>query len=541
MADRKIFKDSVTPLPDTMGLTPQGLMLNEAKPEDRAQSMQILFSLSMPASKQADLEDKVAKGQVLSPLELQRDYMPDTADTQALLAWLTGQGFQEVRLSPNGTGIYASAKASVIEESLQVHMVRVTRDGLTYTAVKDAPSLPTEVAGSVHAIIGLQPFRHANKHRILANARRKPRALAATNVATADIPTTNIQNAPPYLVSEILKAYNADNLGVSGKGQTIAILIDTFPATSDLTAFWNQNGSPASLSLIQMINVNGGQLPAIEGEETLDTEWSSAVAPGASIRIYASGSLDFVDLDKALDAILSDLQNFPGLRQLSISLGLGETFMGGPQGEAATQHQKYLRLAAAGVNVFVSSGDAGSNPDQTGHSATGPTQVEYAASDPCVVGVGGTSLVLAANGNVGSETGWSSGGGGVSIFFPAPSWQKGRGVAPGQGRLVPDVSLSADPNEGALVVLNGTQQQIGGTSWSAPVWAGFCALINEARASAGKPFLPFLNPLIYPLIGTSSFRDIQSGSNGAFSAGPGYDMVTGIGVPSVRDLISALP
>jgi kumamolisin len=89
-------------------------------------------------------------------------------------------------------------------------------------------------------------------------------------------------------------------------------------------------------------------------------------------------------------------------------------------------------------------------------------------------------------------------------------------------------------------VLHGQPIQIGGTSWSAPVWAGFCALINEARAKANKPLLPFLNPLIYPLMGTASFRDIQTGNNGAFSAGAGYDLVTGIGVPNVKMLIKAL-
>ena len=540
MADRKVFKDSVTPLPDQTGITPQGLMVNEARPEDRDQPMSILFSLAMPADKQAELEDKVAKGQVVSPQELKSKYVPDDAGTNALVSWLTQQGFQDIKLSPNKTGVYASAKASLIEKSLQVNMVRVTRDGLTYTAVKDAPSLPAEVAGNVHAIIGLQPFRHANKHRKLPAKQIRP-TMPGSNAGTGDPAAVNTQNAPPYLVPEILKAYNADNLGVTGKGQTIAILIDTFPATSDLTAFWKENKVSVSLQQIQMINVNGVKLPATEGEETLDAEWSSSIAPSANVRIYASGSLDFVDLDKTLDAILTDLETFPGLRQLSISLGLGETYMGGAQGEVATQHQKYLRLAAAGVNVFISSGDAGSNPDDTGHGSTGPLQPEYGASDPCVIGVGGTSLVLDTDGTVRTETGWTSGGGGISTLFPRPSWQTGNGVTAGAWRLVPDVSLTADPNDGGLIILNGSSEAVGGTSWSAPVWAGFCALINEARANAGKPLLPFLNPLIYPLIGTAAFRDIRSGSNGAYTAGPGYDMVTGIGVPNVSALIAALP
>jgi kumamolisin len=105
---------------------------------------------------------------------------------------------------------------------------------------------------------------------------------------------------------------------------------------------------------------------------------------------------------------------------------------------------------------------------------------------------------------------------------------------------VPDVSAAADPNTGALLVVNGSAGPIGGTSWSAPVWAGFCALLNEKRVKAGKDPLPFLNPLIYPLMGSSSFRDITSGNNGAFDAGPGYDMVTGIGVPNLKELSKAL-
>ena len=72
------------------------------------------------------------------------------------------------------------------------------------------------------------------------------------------------------------------------------------------------------------------------------------------------------------------------------------------------------------------------------------------------------------------------------------------------------------------------------------MWAGICALLNEARANAGKPSLPFLNTIVYNLIGSSSFRDIDSGSNGAFSAGPGYDLVTGVGVPNVKALVQAV-
>jgi kumamolisin len=539
MSGRKVFQDSVTPLPQS-GLTPRGLMVNAMQPNLAAEPMKVLFSFAMPENAQSELEQRVAKGEVVPFADLKDKYAPNASDVQSLVAWLKGQGFEILQVAPDNTGVYAQATVNQIAQSLEVKMVRVTKDGLTYTAAQNAPSLPTDVGKSVHAIIGLQPFRQAHKHFRKRLPKRGNHASPSPHTATTTAPTPNINNAPPYLVNEVLKAYNADALGVTGKGQTIAILIDTVPADSDLTTFWQRNNLPTTLAQISKINVTNSQLGAPEGEETLDAEWASGIAPGADVRIYASGTLQFVDLDMALDQIIADLPSQPTMRQLSISLGLGETYMGGPTGEVATQHQKFLRLAAAGVNVFVSSGDAGSNPDETGHNPTGPTQAEYESSDPFVIGVGGTSLTLAENGDVASETAWSNSGGGQSIFFGRPSWQTGTGVPAGNKRLVPDVSAAADPDTGAFLVLQGKVVQIGGTSWSAPVWAGFCALINEARINAGKPALAFLNPLIYPLMGTSCFRDIQVGSNGAFQAGQGYDMVTGMGVPNLKQLIQAL-
>jgi kumamolisin len=157
-----------------------------------------------------------------------------------------------------------------------------------------------------------------------------------------------------------------------------------------------------------------------------------------------------------------------------------------------------------------------------------------------VIGVGGTSLTLTSRGAVAHETGWANGGGGVSKFFDRPSWQKAKGAPKSKKRLVPDVSLVADPETGAFLILAGKATQIGGTSWSAPVWAAFCALCNEARQKAKKDPLPFLNPALYKLAGTSAFRDINAGSNGLYSAHTGFDLVTGLGVPSVKNLRQAL-
>jgi kumamolisin len=527
-AARKVFKNSVIPLPDKPGPAPHGLMVTAAVLDHKKDKMDVLFSLAIPKEARAKLEDKVLKGQVLDAQEL-KDYAPKPEDVTRLDKWLKDQGFEVTYTSPDKTSIYVRGTVEQIEKSLEVKMIRVMKNGSTYNAAQNAPSLPAEVGAGVQAVIGLQPFRQATRHS------RIYRPVTPTAVA-------NIGNAPPYLVKEVLKAYNADGLGVTGKGQKIAILIDTLPNDADTKFFWKKNKLPDNEDRVTGINVKNGSLPPVEGEESMDAQWSSGIASGAKVRVYACGSLSFVDLDLGLDKILADAMADPELRQVSISLGLGEQFLspdGTLDGEIAIEHQKFIQLAALGVNVFVSSGDAGSNPDQFGQAGGDQQQPEWMSSSPFAIGVGGTTLHLNGTGGVSSETAWVGSGGGVSKVFDRPAYQNQPGMPQGQKRLVPDVSLLADPNTGAYVRLNGQDQQIGGTSLSAPVWAGFCALMNEARTKANKPTLSFLNPLIYPLK-DDCFRDITDGTNGGFNAGTGYDMVTGLGVPNVKKLIAKL-
>jgi kumamolisin len=525
MADRKTFEGSADQLSDHEVVRRRGLMVNLAARPDTTKTMKVVFSLDTPADQTAQLEAAVAQGRVL-PRETIARFGADPAAAAQLEAWLKAEGFQIEKVSADHTSVYALAPISTIEQSLQVHMVPVVKDGVTYISADGPPSLPADIGASVRAIAGLQPYRRINKHF--------RQLLAPENLN----PEPAINFAPPYLPREILTAYGAASLNLTGQGQTIAILIDTFPNASDLQAFWKAAGVSVTMAQIAEINVSGGTTPAPSGEETLDASWSSSIAPGANIRIYAAGELSFPAIDAALDAIVADLPTYPSLCQLSISLGLGETYM--VKDEVQTQHAKFLKLAAAGVNVFVSTGDAGSNPDQTGHSSNGPLQAEYESTDTAVIAVGGTSLTLNSDGSIASEIAWASGGGGRSVLFSRQAWQTGNGVPSGTDRLVPDVASAADPNTGAFLVLNGSTLTIGGTSWSAPTWAGICALINQARIAAGQPALPYLGPLIYPLNGAAAFHDITQGSNGAYRAGPGYDLCTGLGAPNVAALVQAL-
>jgi kumamolisin len=179
---------------------------------------------------------------------------------------------------------------------------------------------------------------------------------------------------------------------------------------------------------------------------------------------------------------------------------------------------------AQGSVFFVSPGDGGSSPGAGGHDHSGPVQVESPANDPNVTAVGGTSLNLnVSTGAVSSESAWFDGGGGVSAIFARPAWQTGPGVPVGSNRLVPDAALVADLDTGGYLILNGQLFTVDGTSWSSPTWAGFCEMINQVRANLSKPSVGLLGPKIYPLIGTSNFRDITTGSNGpngACNAGP---------------------
>jgi len=204
----------------------------------------------------------------------------------------------------------------------------------------------------------------------------------------------------------------------------------------------------------------------------------------------------------------------------------------------SNEHSRFLRLAAAGVNVFVSSGDAGSNPGSDGQRG-GPLQVESSASDSSIIAVGGTSLYVNRDGSVSGESGWIGSGGGESVVYPRPVWQQNALSTANNMRLVPDVSAVADPATAAFLILNGKLSPTGGTSWSAPIWAGFCARINEARAKAGKQKIGYLNPYFYRLP-NKCFRDILSGNNGAYYCRPGYDQVTGLGVPVMKNIVDEL-
>jgi kumamolisin len=470
------------------------------------------FSVSLKMRNYDELSARVARGETVSPAEMSASYYPLESAYQAVVDWLSSSGFKITRTDPRHLTVFASGTVNQLQAEMHVSFGEVAADDRSYVSATTAPMVPSSLASIVLGVNGLQPHLHPRKHL----------SGLVPNVGT------NTSFLPPFSPAEILKAYEADSLGATGSGEKIAIVIDTFPTASDLTTFWAINHVSQSLNNIEEVHLMSGTYPAPTGEETLDVEWSSSIAPGATVRIYGTQELSFVSLDQAFQAILDDIPGQPRMHQVSISLGVGESDISPSQ--IQTDAQYFASMAAHGLTVLVSSGDEGSY-------VSGILQVSYFASDPNVTAVGGTSLSLSnCSGATAGETAWNGSGGGISGVFQRPSWQFGATVPPGSMRLVPDVSTAADPFTGGLIVLHGVQDQIGGTSWSAPVWAGFCALLNQKRANAGLSPLGLLGPKIYPLAGTTAFRDITTGTNGAYNAAAGYDLVTGLGAPRLSTL-----
>ena len=471
-----------------------------------------------------ELERRVSAGETISRQEMAARFLPEASDYQVVAGWLASQG---LTVKPAGAAravVIATGTVAQVEKAFEAHFARVKYREEEYTSSTVAPSVPTEIEARVGAIHGLQPHLHPRK------------SVLVTPAATSD-------GQLPYLVGDILNAYDVPAANLTGAGQTIGIIIDTLPTPTDLTAFWTANGVPQSLSNYSTVNVENRAIGAPTGEETLDVEWSSGIASGASIVVYACGDLN--DVNDCYSRVLDDLQAGaqPNLHQISMSYGAGE-ISDETSGDIQSVHGLFTSIAAYGVSLFAAAGDDGPYGNDEGK-----IEVVFPASDPLVTAVGGTSLYLSSSDVVTSETGWSvsgasndhdSGGGGSSAYFDRPAWQVGTGVNTAAMRQIPDVALDANPDTGYDVYFRGKSEQDGGTSLSTPIWAGLCALVNQARATAGLAPLGVANVALYPALGTSGFRDITSGSDGLYSAGVGYDLMTGLGTPDFTRLLPSL-
>jgi kumamolisin len=311
--------------------------------------------------------------------------------------------------------------------------------------------------------------------------------------------------------SMIRQAYG---LPATGGSEAIAIIeaYDLPTSLNDFNVFASQFGLPTETSasvtagtnqVLQVVYANGSR-PASNaswgGEIALDMEWAHAIAPGAKIYVIECASDTFSDILVGVKAAAS----LPNVREVSMSFG---------SSESSNESSYDSDFTTANQVFFAAAGDTSNERD-------------YPAASPNVFGVGGTSLTVAATGI--TEVAWSDGGGGKSAFEPLPSFQVGFTQG---GRGIPDVAADADPNTGCAVYDStpiphqGSGWMVdGGTSLATPIEA---AITNLRGSFSASSFGELVRQ--YGLSGTSNFRDIVTGTSGIYSAGPGYDYVTGLG------------
>ena len=323
---------------------------------------------------------------------------------------------------------------------------------------------------------------------------------------------------------------------------------------NDVATYLAENKLAAVPLEVRGVNGYGGGVndPNVELEAVLDIDLQIALNPSAyRIFVYEDGNDPFgVALVDALAAMANDNQ----AQTISISYGLDEALQGSAQ--MVAENTVLTQLAAQGQTVLASSGDYGAyGYEPPGYNVADP------ASQPLVTAVGGTTLYTVANAAYSTESAWNNmavgaggTGGGVSTQWKIPAWQKfsGTSVAVNNGgsakyRNVPDVAAVGNPLTGVSVysALNGGWLQIGGTSASAPIWAGVLSLANSTSKGLGFGRIGFANPSLYGLnnhdIALShfflDFNDIADGNNGdfadwgstGFNAGYNYDNTTGWG------------
>ncbi len=422
-----------------------------------------------------------------------------------------------------------SGSAAALSAAFATELQTYEHPGGSYRGRTGPLHIPEELASIVVGVFGLDNRPQARPH--LQRYERTPGTMHANAATTSYTP---LQLATLY-------DFPTSN---NGSGQCIALIeLGGGYVTSDLQAYFQKLG--IALPVVTSVSVDGGQNTPVgtpnsaDGEVDLDIEIAGAIAPGAKIAVYFAPNTDQGFLD-AITQATHETTNNPTV--ISISWG-------GPESSWTAQamqamDQAFQAAVALGITVCCASGDNGSSDGVT----DGKAHVDFPASSTYALACGGTRLE-AANNTVSSEVVWnestsSATGGGISDVFGLPTWQANANIPPSindkrVGRGVPDVAGDADPQTGYQIRVDGQDVVFGGTSAVAPLWAGLIALINQQR---GKP-AGYLNPVLYQnyakLMQANALRDVTSGNNGGYAAGPGWDACTGLGTPDGAKLLSA--
>ncbi len=452
-------------------------------------------------------------GRYLSAQEFDRRFAPLPEGIDALVSFLQRSGLEVTDVSASGRFITAGGDSARVESALAAKLLSVTGKAGEHLVLQPDGSLGSLASATVVSVTA-------------------PGAADELQPPGGD-PNLPPQEGSPFRPADIARFYHFDDLydaGYRGSGDrasTVAIATAYGFDRADLQRFWDDfdiSRSPDSVELIAAT----GPITSTHTETDLDVQWTSAMAPGSRVLVYAGDKASSSTFLKVYDRIISDD------RAALVTTSWGGCEPDLPSSFLDQAHALFERAAAQGMTVLAASGDSGAY--QCGDNTP---SVGFPASDPYVLAVGGTTLHDTADGV--TETAWRGSGGGVSQKWPAPPWQ----MRPESMRVMADVALNADPATGYMMAHDGIWWSSGGTSVAAPIWAALLALVNQYRSALGRPALGLAAPALCEVANArdlpmTPLRDITAGDNQVYAAERGWDFPTGWGTPNAFELARSL-
>lgn len=447
----------------------------------------------------------------LSVADFTARFGPTAADYNKAAAFFAAQGLTVKADAPNHFLIQVDGSVADIQRVFHVSMglYQHPTENRRFMAPDREPTLDLSVP--VLHVTGLDNYQ-------------LPRPRLLRKVATRG--GTGSGPGGYFIGSDARTAYYGAG-ALNGSGQSLGLMELAGYNIADIDAYFTKFGPPLTTNVVG-ISTDGASLTCTGGcddsEQVLDVEYSIAMAPGLTqVQVYVGKNAEDV-----LNRMASDNTSL----QLSTSWGWSVK-------EFPTDDPLFKEMAAQGQSFLTASGDYSSL------QASGPWPEE----DVNLTAVGGTDLkTTGAGGPWAGETGWSGSAGGPSVdksILIAP-YQLPFITTANMGsttlRNVPDIAAVA--NNFYICSDGKCDGGWAGTSFASPIWTGFIALANQQAAADHKPPVGFVNPTFYALAGAAKykkeFHDIVKGTSGLYTAGPVYDLVTGLGSPKGPTLINAL-
>ncbi len=450
-----------------------------------------------------------------------------------------------LKLSKLRTYLSLQAKAGTLARLLQTKFVIHKYQGRTFYAPSTPPKVPSFLANSIVAVTGLDNYSAHPRHALQMNFRRPH-----VNHSSALDCNPGDQSLTP---AEVAHAYGYDIMqrrGLRGEQMAINLVEIDGSYVDDVQNYMSCLHYQGHLAVY---NVDGAPSDA-QGESTLDIEMAAGLAPSANINLYqtdgnANGDTWTQVNDELQQIIDANTTKASAGSVVSLSLGIDEADITSDDVNALDSSLRQLTQVEH-MTVFAASGDCGAFDSGTFLDLS----VSFPASDPWVVGVGGTKLSLNADGTRAQEVTWSNfpnifscknnwgSGGGNSTLFKRPNWQQANGVNNDHSqndRQIPDVAAIAD---NLAVYFNGGWGAVGGTSAAAPIWAAGQVLVNEDTIHRLGTFAyaPQLYYVADRQASINAYYDVTSGNNLYYPATVGWDYTTGLGTPNLASFDRAV-